>query len=56
MTTVKELNEAIEILKAECESHVACTECPMCDNCQRDYCYALAPCNWETIKRNESDA
>lgn len=55
METVGELNDAIEILKAECASHEKCTECPMFDNCATEYCYVQAPCNWETIKDGDYD-
>lgn len=56
MFTINELNDAIETLKAECESHEICsTECPMFDNCDREYCYVKAPCNWEAIKDGDSD-
>lgn len=56
MATIKELNEAIETLKVECESHKECTECPMFDNCDIEYGYVQqTPCNWETIKDGDYD-
>lgn len=54
MATVNELNDAIEILKAECYAH---KECESCDFHEIDGCKLLEniPMDWETIKDGDSD-
>lgn len=51
MSTVGELNDAIETLKTECASH---KECKYCDFHKIDGCKLRdnTPENWETIKNN----
>ena len=42
-----EINEAIRILKAVCDEHYNCDECPMNRNCLCD------PAVWDEVKDND---
>lgn len=54
MATVDELNDAIEILKAECLAHDMCKNCCLGEitGCKL---FKKIPGAWETIKEGEQD-
>lgn len=54
MATVNELNDAMEIIKAECSAHEGCEDCYFA---KRNRCklFESIPMDWETIKDGEQD-
>lgn len=55
MATIKEINEAIETLMSECNTHEMCMSCPMHENCSRLFYDEGCINNWEKIKEGEQD-
>lgn len=43
------LNEAIKTIREECNTHHACIECPMNQNCNEN------PTEWREVKYNDED-
>ena len=57
MTTIDELNKAIETLREECKKHGTCAVCPLSEGYMecRVYGYKKIPKTWETIEEGDSD-